>query len=801
MPYRARPELLAPAGSPAALIAAVNNGADAVYLGLGELNARRGAENFDLESLAEGCRFAHLRGARVYLTANVVILPEEMTDALRLIDDAWTAGIDAVIVQDLGLLRCVRETMPHVRVHASTQIDAHDPETVRVLARMGVSRVTLAREVSIVEIARIVSESPVEVESFVHGALCFSYSGQCLMSSAIGGRSANRGLCAQPCRLQYALVAEDGAEVATPGRHLLSPRDAAGIAHLPALIEAGVAALKIEGRMKAPEYVAIVVGVYRAALDRAYSDPDAYAVTPGEWALLEEAFSRGFTDAYLLGESGNEMMSYTRPNNRGVPVGRVAAVGEGWAEVVLERSVDAGDTIQFWTARGRSAQRVGELEAGGRAGTSAPAGARVRLRTDDRVAEGDRVFRVANAAMLDAARRTFSGGAAVDHRATPVEISVRLRIGQPLRIEARAGGVSGVAEGTAVEPARTKPVALDEVIEHVGRLGGSGYTVARWDVDLEHGAGVGFSALHKLRREALEALDAARLAPWAGRTGVDPRPPALSPARPSPSRADVVVSAWDEATARACLDAGATSVLLRVTSAEQPRVLPAGILPLLPRVAHDAALELLRGWFETPGAVAGTLGQLSAASDAGATPGADWVLNVTNPWSASAVADLGGRHVWASPELTGPRLADVARRSPVPVGALVYGRLELMVSEHCILRAVGECSRTCATCVRRRSAWTLRDQKGYEFPVRTDASGRSHVFNAVTLDLGRALDEVLATGVASVRLEMTDESPDRAAEITAAFVSAVACVSAGGEPPVRTLVEPATSGHFFRGVR
>ncbi|MCE5192057.1 MAG: U32 family peptidase, partial [Actinomycetia bacterium] len=201
MRHRSHPELLAPAGSPDALVAAVNNGADAVYLGLGTLNARRGAENFDLESLAEGCRFAHLRGARVYLTANVVILPDEMAEALRLIDMAWGAGVDAVIVQDVGLVRAIRETMPHVRIHASTQIDAHDPATVRVLAALGVSRVTLAREVSLDEIARIVADSPVEIESFVHGALCFSYSGQCLMSSATGGRSANRGLCAQPCRL------------------------------------------------------------------------------------------------------------------------------------------------------------------------------------------------------------------------------------------------------------------------------------------------------------------------------------------------------------------------------------------------------------------------------------------------------------------------------------------------------------------------------------------------------------------------------------------------------------------------
>ncbi|MGB4593944.1 MAG: U32 family peptidase, partial [Coriobacteriia bacterium] len=498
-----RVELLAPAGSPDALVAAVNNGADAVYLGLRELNARRGAANFDLDGLAAACRFAHLRDARVYLTANILIMPEEMTGALAMIDAAWAAGIDAVIVQDLGLLRVLRQALPEVRLHVSTQMNTHDPSTAAVLAGLGVSRITLARETSLHEIAAIAEASPVEVESFVHGALCFCYSGQCLMSSVIGGRSANRGMCAQPCRLAYELVSEDGA-VTTPGKHLLSPRDMASIAHLPELIDAGVAALKIEGRMKAPEYVAVVTRVYRDALDRAIADPGDFAVTAGEWELLEEAFSRGFTDEYLLGEADNGMMSYSRPNNRGVPVGRVTGTSEGRVEVSLERALDSEDTIEFWTGRGRSAQRVGPLEIDGATRTSAPAGAVVQLGVESGVAKGDRVFRVANAAMLEAARRTFAGAAAADARPTPVDLHVRLAVGEPLAVRATAGQVEASARGPIVEAAKTKAVTADEVVEHVGRLGGSGYAVDSWDIDLEHGVGIGYSALHHARRAALE---------------------------------------------------------------------------------------------------------------------------------------------------------------------------------------------------------------------------------------------------------------------------------------------------------
>ena len=794
-------ELLAPAGNEAALIAAVNNGADAVYVGLRELNARRGADNLDLEGLERACRFAHLRGVRVYLTANILIMPEELPSALTMVDAAWAAGIDAVIVQDLGLMRALRQVLPEVRLHASTQINAHAPDTVEALAALGVSRVTLSREVSLAGLAAIVEASPVEVESFVHGALCYCYSGQCLMSSAIGGRSANRGLCAQPCRLPYTLVGEHG-EAAVPGRHLLSPKDLAGIEHLPTLIRSGVAALKIEGRMKAPEYVAVVTHVYRAALDRALATPDTFAVTDAEWALLDEVFSRGFTDGYLIGDSGNDLMSYQRPNNRGVLVGRVTAVGDSWVELALERALDAEDTIEIWTGQGRTGQRVGELTVDGQMRSSAPAGSRVRLELSGRVADGDRVFRVANAGMLAAARRTFEGSGVTEVRATPVVLGAELHSGEPLRVTATAGGASASAEGPLVEPARTKAVTLDEVVDHIGRLGGSGYTAERWDINLDHGVGIGFSALHHARRDALAALDAARLRPWAGRA---PRNPVL-PQLPAPARrathADVVVSVPDLERARVALQAGAGSALLRVTAADEIGALPDRVEALLPRIATGDESAVLLGWARAGTRVtAGTLGAIRNAAALGAKVAADWTLNAANAWSAAALRDLGAGMVWASPELSGRRLKAFAEASPVPVGALAFGRLELMVAEHCVLRAIGPCDRRCDRCARRAGRWVLRDQKGYEFPVTTDRSGRARIANSVTLDLTRALDEVLAAGVSAVRIEITDEPVAEVARVVRTVVGAVASVAAGLAPPSDPVVSPATSGHFFRGVR
>lgn len=789
-------ELLAPAGGPDALIAAVNNGADAVYLGLSALNARRGAANFDLETLVEATRFAHLRGVKAYLTANVVVLPDELPGALDMIDAAWAAGVDAVIVQDLGLLRALRRSLPHVRIHASTQIDAMNPDTVRALAALGVDRVTLARELTLDAIASCAAEG-VEVETFVHGALCYSYSGQCLMSSLIGRRSANRGLCAQPCRMTYELLRPDGTVAEVPGRYLLSAKDAAGIAHLPALIDAGVAALKIEGRMKSPEYVAIVTGVYRAALDRALSDPDSYTVLPAEWEMLEEAFSRGFTDGYLTDKRASELMSYTRPNNRGVLLGRVASASGSRGVVQLERALDPADTLEVWTRSGRFAQQAGALHVTGTSVTTAPAGASAEIGFEQPVAAGDRVFRVANAALLQAARRTFSGASAVDHRARPVDFAVRVRIGSPLALEATSEGVSVEVRGEVVAEARTKPITAEDIAGHVGRLGGSGYRARGWRIDLDAGAGLGFSALHLVRREALEQLDAAMLAPWDDRQRTFPRLVALpAPVRRIP-RPELVAAVWDSETAEACRSAGADSVLQRVfASTPTDTTVAAGSTALLPRVVWPKDAAPLDRWLLEHSAV-GNLGSLHRAD---VDVAADWPLNIVNAHAATAAQELGAELVWASPELSGRQLAALASASPVPVGCVIWGRTELMVSEQCVLQASGTCARRCVSCARRSGWWRLRDQKGYEFPVTTDPSGRSHIMNSVTLDLVRALDEIVAAGVAALRVDFSDESPEGAAEVVRQIRAALDTVLAGGAPPDEPIARPATSGHFYRGL-
>ncbi|WP_235815085.1 peptidase U32 family protein [Olsenella massiliensis] len=321
------PELLAPAGSPEAFNAALAAGADAIYCALGsDFNARRGARNFTYQTFEAACRAAHLAGARVYVTVNVVIRTEELPRALALVRTAWLLGADAFIVQDWGLMAELRERYPQLELHVSTQANVHDARGVAWCRALGVSRVTLSRELSVAEIARIAREG-VELEGFGHGALCFCYSGTCLMSSLAGDRSANRGLCAQPCRLPYDLVDARGQVVSAPGRRLpLCPKDYCTMDDLGRLARAGLSSLKIEGRMKSPDYVHAVASAYRLQLDdlAAGREPDE-AARSARLTRLRRAFNRDFTNSYLDGRSDDDMMSYERSNNRGELVGSVTA--------------------------------------------------------------------------------------------------------------------------------------------------------------------------------------------------------------------------------------------------------------------------------------------------------------------------------------------------------------------------------------------------------------------------------------------------------------------------------------------
>lgn len=715
-------ELLAPAGNREAFEAAIGAGADAVYLGAGDFNARRNADNFGTEDLAAACRDAHLRGRRVYLTANTLVFPGEMDAALSTVSAAAEAGVDAAIVQDVGLMQALRRSLPELELHASTQMNIRDARGVELAHRLGASRVTLARELTVERIAKL-AELGIDLEVFVHGALCICQSGQCLLSSLIGGRSANRGLCAQPCRLPYKLVDERGKKLGDAGQYLLSPKDLMGIELLPQLVEAGVASLKIEGRMKSAEYVSTVTATYRAALDRACADAASFAASEEEEAELAEAFSRGFTTGFLTGDTGYEMMGFKRPNNRGVAVGRVAGFAKGRVQVSGEVPLAVGDLLEVWTSKGRVTYTVGKRD------DIRPG--KVRLAIPEPVSVGDRVFRVRSAALAAAAVERTEAGMEI-----PVEISVYVNIGQLLLIVVHdLHGHEAHAEGPVVEPARTKAVTREDVIDHVGRLGGTPFTCVKWDVKLSEGAGIGFSQLHKVRKLALAALEEAIIAD------------AQRDAASQPPRLDF----------RGVIDLSSMAPFATTIDFSDT----------------DIACEL--GQF-APGC---TIGPKMYATN----------LEALQTWAA-----LGATFAWLSPELTLHQIKLLCDMSPIPLGLVVSGRQELMVSDHCFLTAEGPCDRRCATCERRLGAPRfLEDRKGYRFPITTDAKGKGHLYNAVPLDVVHAIPDLLNAGVKGFAVDTTlmngREAEDELNRVRRALK--------GKQQEKR---ENTTTGHLFRAV-
>lgn len=824
------PELLAPAGGPEPFNAALAAGADAIYCGLGnDFNARRGAHNFTDETFAAACRRAHLAGARVYVTENVVIKTEEMPRALELIRRAWVLGADAFIIQDWGLMTEVLRRWPQIEVHVSTQANVHDARATRACKELGVQRVTLSRELSLDEM-RTIAQEGVELEAFGHGAICFCYSGVCMMSSLAGGRSANRGLCAQPCRLPYDLVDQKGKAIEAPGRtRPLCPKDYYSFDDIEALAQAGVGSLKVEGRMKAPDYVYAVISAYRAQMDDI-----AAGRTPTKRQLasrrqtLKRAFNRDFTNAYLHGRSGDEMMSYDRSNNRGQLVGEVTSSrslgttrhARGGANggrvrtrtysraevtIVLREQVGAGDLLEVRPTDDPSQFLTTYAQA------DAPAGATIQCITARPMPVGSVVRVIRSQKIMDEAARAAKSDIPRKRR---VNVQVEALQGNSfsVRLETVDGRYSAEATGFVVEPARTKAVTYDDLVEHVGRMGSSVFEPVSFDVALDDGCGMSFSAVHKVRAEACRRLEEAILVPYQGRgqrlDAVPDQYQIQADLREVRDRSGVRRAGWvtmpesevcalvtTPECARAALDAGAKRLYATSDALEQGSW-PEGVVPVLDEVSREADLPRLDPWVrpEQPVAV-GNVSQLVLARQLGADAEIRTCIPVHNESCLVALEAAGAKGVWLSPELTLDESLDLARRTSVPLGMIVSGRPRAMTSEHCVLQAIDACIHDCPNCKLRQRRLSLRDRDGALLPVRTDVHGRSRIYASHPLDATPQIGDMLAAGITRFAADATLLSPQETAFAVQRIVRAVEAARQGKKPAPR--LQGCTSGHLF----
>ena len=824
-------ELLAPAGSREALVAAVENGANAIYLAGNAFGARAYASNFDREALREAIHFAHLRKVAIHVTVNTIVADEEMGPLRDYLRFLYEAGADAVLVQDLGVARVAHETVPDLPLHASTQMSVSSLEGVRALAELGFTRVVLARELSLKEIRHICAHAPVEIETFMHGALCVCYSGQCLMSSMIGGRSGNRGRCAQPCRLPYTLVDEKGQDVLgdKAGSYLLSPRDLSTIDVIPDLIEAGVSSLKIEGRMKRPEYVATVVRTYREAIDTYYAGK-GYAVTQEERDDLAQIFNRDFTTAYLEGRPGKAMMSDRRPNNRGLLIGRVTAYD--WdariVTVKLSGRLGLGDQVDFWVkVGGRVTATISALtDAKGRAVEEGQAGDTVSFAIPSAVRDHDRVFKVYDARLMERAKETYASGAPV--RRIPVAIEVRAAIGEPLTVTlCDAEGHRGEGRTDFIgESARKRPLSEEIIRKQVSRLGTSVYEMKSLHCDIAGEVMVPMSEINEARRKAVEALDALRLKEIEAREH-RPEPKFTDRiARPTPKKAHFLVAVDTLGKAEAALAAGADGILFGGESYEHRVIAPeeyerawqmareagARIDFNTPRIVHDGQqkhVERLLDAFAVfpPDAVhvhnIAMLALVRRLTDFAIH--ADYSLISYNKQTLAFLKDYGASGATLSPELTAKEIRQLAKESPLPLTCIVHGRLELMVSNYCVTGSfLGGCGEGPCTQPCTRGHFALKDRKDALFPLAMDQFCHMHVLNSKVLSMMPHAMKFRAAGIETMQIEAKAMGEKEIAAIVKAYRKAMAFPEEPDEAQLSWIHEQEgkdiTRGHYFRGV-
>lgn len=828
-------ELLAPAGSREAMAAAVESGANAIYLAGNMFGARAYASNFDREALVDAIHFAHLRDVHIHVTVNTIIADQEfdaLADYLRFL---YEAGADAILVQDLGVARLARKIVPNLPLHASTQMTVHNLAGVLALEKLGFRRVVLSRELSLKDIRYICQNSHVEIEVFGHGALCVCYSGQCLMSSMIGGRSGNRGRCAQPCRLPYTLVDENGQDVLAEqaGKYLLSPRDMNTIDILPEIIESGVTSLKIEGRMKRPEYVAVVVDIYRRAID-SYLSGDGYRVSAQDRKNLAQIFNRDFTTAYLEGRPGKTMMSDRRPNNRGLLVGRV--VRYDWEQhrvtVKLTGAVSEGDEVDFWVkVGGRVNGTIHDMaDRAGQRISSADSGMEISFPLASVVHGHDRVFKVFDAALMTYARSFFNTGAPV--RRIPLQAVVRVSVGEPMTIELTdADGYKASAATNFIgESARKRPLSEETIRKQLSRMGTTVFELQSLQTDIAGNVMVPVSEINDARRRATEQLAAARLAKYArpSLSALENVNISVPRGRSKEQRCQLFVAVDSVESMQAALAAGADGILfggdsykhkpITVSAYQQAwtlakkrgcwlgfnteRILTERQIP-----GFKKLLEALRD-FPPDAVYVHNIGILSLVQEL--TDFAVWVdysLIAYNQQSIAFLHELGAVGVTLSPELTIAQVERLAEKSSLPVECIVHGRLELMVSEYCVTGSfLGACDQGSCTqpCSKNHKQYSLLDRKEEHFPLVMDAACHMHILNGKTLSMLPHAMKFKAMGVERMRIEGRFMSSDALAALVRAYKQFMLLPEqlTDEQKDLARRIEGSdcTRGHYFRGV-
>ena len=794
------PELLAPAGDWECARAAVENGADAIYFGLDKFNARMRAHNFSRDDLPRLMEFLHQRGVKGYVTFNTLVFENELADAEECLRDIIAAGVDAAIVQDVGICRLIRKLSPDFPIHVSTQMTVTSAAGVEFARELGCQLVVLARECSLAEIEKIFAastEAPgaaaLPLEVFVHGALCVAYSGQCLTSESLGGRSANRGVCAQACRLPYELIS-DGEQVPLGDRkYLLSPQDLAGLPVLPDLVRAGVASLKIEGRLKSPEYVANITRVYRQALDGLSVGSDT--VNTSSQYEMEMAFSRGLYTGWFSGINNQELVHARFGKKRGVYLGEITAVEGRNIRLMLEGPLKPGDGVVF------DAGHPEETEEGGRVYTVERCGGDTLLGFGhgdidiSRIHRGDKLWKTSDPELERNLRQTFAGDTPKFQR--PLAMEVRGAIGKPFILVVRddAGHEARVESAMPLVRADKQPLTPERLRAQLGRLGGTPFVLGELKSSLEGDVLLPVSELNRLRRAVVDEILTRRGQPrsWTLNASIltsDGRSFSLSQRERAGVRENrnshLIVLVRSLPQLQAAMDCGVHTVycefedpkkyrdavkLFWETTCDQPKERAIFVAP--PRIfkmGEEWVLKQVQSC-EADGYLVRNCDHLKFFG-ADRCVG-DYSLNIANHLSADYFKNkFRLQRLTASYDLNFEQLEALLRGAPPEWFEItIHQHIPMFHMEHCVFCAFlsngtdyTNCGRPCD-----HHDVQLRDRVGALHPLKADAGCRNTVFNALAQTGADYVEQMLALGARNFRLEFLNETPDQIKQTIARY--------------------------------
>lgn len=713
-------ELLSPAGDMEALKAAVQNGADAVYLGASNFNARINGKNFNDEELVKAIEYAKLRNVKVHLTLNILVKNNEFNEAIQLVEKVYKAGIDAIIVQDIGLAKYIIEKFPNVEVHASTQMTVYNLEGVKKLESLGFSRVVLARELSVNEIKQICEKSKIEVESFVHGALCISYSGQCLMSSMIGGRSGNRGKCAGTCRLPYELINKENNQIKEKG-YLLSSKDVCSLDILPDLINSGVTSLKIEGRMKSPEYVGVVTSIYRKYIDLAQSDKE-YAVDKSDREKLMQIFNRGgFSTGYLAGKLGKNMMYIKKPNHIGIYIGDVLNYNsnKGHIKIKLQKEINLGDSIcinEFSCKTSELIENKNNIK-------KAISGQTVVLgRIKGKIKTGDKVYKTVSIELLNQMKQISSK----ENIKRNIDCKIIVKKGETIKLELTDIKTNKTIkeEGEIVQKAENVGLTKQRIIEQLSKTGNTIFNLKNIEVIMDENVSIPIKSINEVRRNALEQLEKVIKLEF---------------------QRKIIKSENIEFNSNIRINKNVrVSLLLNKLSICNPENLK-GIdrlyIPFSEFIINEKKADefidkfdvyvylpaIMKGNYEkllktnidkimnknVKGAVISNISQIDIIKKYKKKIIANYTMNVMNDKTAEQISKLGIDTITVSPEDNKANISNLYTN--MEKEGIVYGRTLLMTSEYCTIGMFKNCHGDC-----KNGRYILKDRLGFEFPIYTD---------------------------------------------------------------------------------